>query len=522
MTQKYPIGIETFSKIIEGGYAYVDKTEVIYRLIQSGGQYFFLSRPRRFGKSLMLSTMEAYFSGKKELFKGLWLGEAEGVDWTPRPVLRLNFVDADASNAHSVSKLIQSQLSEWEELFKVINITEPLGRRFHNVIKHIATSTGQKVVVLIDEYDKVLVNTMHDSELHEEMKAILKPVFAVLKAADQYIQFAMLTGVSRFSKLSIFSDLNNLKDISLDDRYCTICGITDNEVRKYFKPGVDEFANDLNTDFEGMMQVLKDNYDGYHFSTKCPDIYNPFSLINALDDKKITHHWFESGTPTFLVKMMQESDEDIREILTTEADSTSLSSNEASFSNLTALLFQTGYLTIKGYNEEDREYTLGIPNREVAEGLFKCLLPEFSGQGVDPSRRLIREIRNAVRSGEPKTMMGSLQTFMSRIPYTLSKGRAESYFQNNLYIIFSLLGFAVEAEYTTARGRIDILLKTPKFIYVMELKLNGSPEEALQQIAEQGYCDQFANDPRQLFRIGMSFSKRKRNIDRWIIEKNNI
>ncbi len=516
MTQKYPIGIETFKEIIEGEYAYVDKTEIIYRLTQSG-KYFFLSRPRRFGKSLMLSTMEAYFSGKKELFKGLWLGEAKGVDWTPRPVLRLNFVFTKPT-PKDLKDIIDGQLLDWERKYDITHDNDNFGYRFFKIIEKANAVTGQKVVVLIDEYDKLLVNTMHDSELHEEMKAILKPVFAVLKGADQYIQFAILTGVSRFSKLSIFSDLNNLKDISLDERYCTICGITENEVRKYFKPGVDEFANEMNTDFEGMMQVLKDNYDGYHFSTQCPDIYNPFSLINALDDKKIKHHWFESGTPTFLVKMMQESDVDIRDILTTEADSTSLSSSESSSTNLTALLFQTGYLTIKGYNEEDREYTLGIPNREVAEGLFKCLLPEFSGQGVDPSMRLVRQIRNAIRSGEPEEMMENLQTFMSRIPYTLSKGRAESYFQNNLYIIFSLLGFAVEAEYTTARGRIDILLKTPKFIYVMELKLNGSPEEALQQIAEQGYCDQFANDQRQLFRIGMSFSKRKRNIDRWIIE----
>lgn len=516
MSQKYPIGIESFSEIIEGGYAYVDKTEVIYRLTQSG-KYFFLSRPRRFGKSLMLSTLQAYFEGRKPLFTGLWLGDAEGVDWTPRPVLRLNFVNTKPT-VEGLNNIIDGQLLDWEREYGIIRDNDDFGRRFYKIIEAAKLSTGHNVVVLVDEYDKVLVNTLHNPELHEEMKSTLKPVFAVLKGADQYIEFALLTGVSRFSKLSIFSDLNNLKDISFDDRYSTICGITEQEVRQYFQPGVEKFAIEKNTDFDGMMQILKENYDGYHFSTNCPDIYNPFSLINALDDCKISHKWFETGTPTFLVKMMQESDTDIREILTTEADSTSLSSSESSFTNLTALLFQTGYLTLKAYNEEDREYTLGIPNREVAEGLFKCLLPTFSGQGHDPSMRSMRQIRNAIRAGEPEEMLVCLQTFMSRIPYTLSKGRAESYFQNNLYIIFSLLGFAVESEYATARGRIDILLKTPDYIYVMELKLNGTPEEALRQIEDSGYCDQWANDPRRLFRIGINFSKRKRNIDRWIIE----
>lgn len=516
MSQKYPIGIETFSEIINGGYAYVDKSEVTYRLTQSG-KYFFLSRPRRFGKSLMLSTIEAYFEGSKELFDGLWLGQAEGVDWTPHSVLRLNFVDTMAT-IDGLKGTLEFHLQRWEKTYGLNSENLQYGNRFRNVIEAAYEATGQKVVVLIDEYDKVLVNTMTDSVLHEEMKLILKPIYGVLKGADRYIRFAMLTGVSRFSKLSIFSDLNNLQDITLDDRFATICGITEGELRRYFGPGVEEFAKVKNTDFDGMMQILKYNYDGYHFTKSCPDIYNPFSLINALDSREILHRWFESGTPTFLVKMMQASNADIRTILTTEADSTSLSNYETSFTNLTALLFQTGYLTIKGYNEEDMEYSLGIPNREVAEGMFRCLLPIFSGQGNDPSTVAVRKIRNAIRAGEPEEMMESLYAFLGRIPYSLSKGRAESYFQNNLYIIFTLLGFAVEAEYATSRGRIDILLKTPKYIYVMELKLNGTPEEAIRQIEENGYCEQFACDSRQLFIIGMNFSKRKRNIDRWIIK----
>ena len=515
---KYPIGIETFSKIIEGGFAYVDKTEIIYRLTQAS-QFVFLSRPRRFGKSLMLSTMESYFRGERELFDGLWLGKAEGVEWTPRPVFRLNFVSAKPE-AEDLASLLNRHLRGWEEQYGVTDIESSLSQRFFKVIEKAYEETERKVVVLIDEYDKVLVNTLHNPELHDEMKSILKPVFSVLKAADRYIEFAILTGVSRFSKLSIFSDLNNLKDISLDNKYSTLCGITEEEVRQYFAPGVQAFAEHEGKDFEGMMQILKDNYDGYHFSEKSPDIYNPFSLISALDVLNVEYKWFESGTPTFLVKMMQERDVDIRDILTTEADSASLSSSESSFTNLTALLFQTGYLTIKGYNREDKEYLLGLPNREVAEGLFKCLLPQFSGQGQDPSMMAIRRLREAIRKGEAEEMMKYLHSFIAGIPYTLSKGRAESYFQNNLYIIFKLLGFAVDAEYTTSRGRIDILLQTPKFVYVMELKLNGTPEDALKQIEEEGYCHQFYGDSRSVFRIGMNFSKRKRNIDRWIIQQN--
>ncbi len=515
MNIKYPVGIETFANIIEEGYAYVDKTEIIYKLTQSG-KYFFLSRPRRFGKSLMLSTMEAYFNGRKELFEGLWLGQAQGVDWTPRPVLRFNFVDVECS-VNGIKSVLESHLIRWENQYGISDKDLNYPQRFRNVIAAACEVTGQKVVVLIDEYDKVLVNTMHEPEVHEDVKTVLKPLFGVLKGADQYIHFAILTGVSRFSKLNIFSDINNLRDISLSDEFCTLCGITEKELTESFKEGIRNFAEVQGVSSNEMAKILKDNYDGYHFSQNSPDIYNPFSLINAFAENKILHRWFESGTPTFLVKMMQESDLDIHSLFTTEADSASLSSSEMSFTNLTALLYQTGYLTIKDYNKEDMEYTLGIPNREVAEGMFKCLLPEYSGQGKDPSMLAVRKIRNAIRAGQPEEMMGQLQTFFSRIPYTLSKGRAESYFQNNLYIIFSLLGFAVQAEYTTARGRIDILLQTPKYVYIMELKLNGTPEEALQQIEDNGYCEPFDNDPRQLFRVGMSFSKRKRNIERWVV-----
>lgn len=387
MSQKYPIGIETFSKIITGGFAYVDKTEVIYRLTQAG-QFVFLSRPRRFGKSLMLSTMEAYFEGHKELFDGLWLGQAEGVDWTPRPVFRLNFVTA-RSEEKELNSLLNRHLKDWEAQYNVTDIEEAYSQRFFNVIKKAYEETGHEVVVLIDEYDKVLVNTLHDHETHEQMKSILKPIFSVLKGADRYIKFAILTGVSRFSKLSIFSDINNINDISLSDKFSSICGITEDEIRRQLSLGVNAFAEKRGTDFEGMMQILKNNYDGYHFSKHCPDIYNPFSLINALNDLEINYRWFESGTPTFLLEKIHNTDEDIRNELDREIPTSDLMSSSITDSDLTNILYQTGYLTIKSYDEELDSFLLGIPNREVEYGMYQGLLPFYTGRDIEANDQLI-------------------------------------------------------------------------------------------------------------------------------------
>ena len=394
---KYPIGIETFSKIIEGGYAYVDKTEVIYRLIQSSSQYVFLSRPRRFGKSLMLSTIEAYYEGRRELFDGLWLGQADGEDWTPRPVLRFNFVAARGT-VEDLNSTIESHLRGWEKLYEAETENLSYADRFMNLIRAICEGTGRRVVVLIDEYDRALVNTMHDPELHEEMKAILKSLFSVLKAADRYIEFAMLTGVSRFSKLSIFSDINNLNDISFDDRYATICGITEDELRRYFAPGVEAFAEVRGTDFEGMMQILKDNYDGYHFSKRCPDIYNPFSLINALDRREILHRWFESGTPTFLMERLSRIDDDIADMLAPVVSAGMLANTSIADTNIISILYQTGYLTIKSYDDEEEEFTLGLPNREVATGVYENLLPFYTGRDILDNDSVLRKLRSTLRS----------------------------------------------------------------------------------------------------------------------------
>lgn len=513
---KYPIGVETFTEMIEGGFAYVDKTEVIYRLVQSG-KYFFLIRPRRFGKSLMLSTLEAYFEGRRELFDGLWLGQAEGVDWAPHPVLRLNFVNT-APGIKGLHSTMESHLEIWEEEYGVQNSGLEYADRLFRVIKAACEATGSRVVVLVDEYDKVLVNTMTEAPLHEEIRKFLKPIFAVLKSADRYIRFAMLTGVSRFSKLSIFSDINNLRDISLSDEFCTICGITEDEMISAFQDGIKSIADVEGLTFDQMLQELKDNYDGYHFSINCPDIYNPYSLINAFAEKQLLHKWFESGTPTFLLEEIRNTDEDLRAVFSQEVSVNALSNTSITDTNLYNKLYQTGYLTIKSYDREDRTFRLGIPNREVEVGMYSGLLPLYTGKDAMVNDILLLNLRRALRANEVDKFMETLRSYLAGVPYSLSNGKPEIYYENNLYLIFKMLGFDAHVEMQTSQGRIDIALRTATHIYIIELKLDRSAEEALHQIDQKNYPLPFAIDGRPIIRIGINFSSQTRTIDSWLVD----
>ena len=517
MIQKYPIGIQSFASLREGGYAYVDKTEVIYRLITTG-KYYFLSRPRRFGKSLLLSTIKELFEGRRELFEGLYICSTD-FDWQPRPVVHLDFASTDVSGIEGLKIHLDFQLTRYEMTFGISHEGLDYSSRFYNILKTACEKTGRRVVVLIDEYDKMLVNNLHNPTLHEEIKAVLRPVYANLKSADDYIHFGMLTGVSRFSKLSVFSDLNNLQDITLDESFATICGITEEEIRANFASGVEIFAASEKIDSERVMQILKENYDGYHFSKQCPDIYNPFSLLHALKEQAVRPYWFASGTPTFLVRMIQNSGIDLRNIFTTYATEVELSSGEAMGTNLKAVLFQTGYLTIKSYDSELEVYQLTIPNREVERGIFDSLLPCYAGREKELANDTMLRLKMAVRDGDAEQLMHLLQSFLADIPYDLTRKKPEIYFENNLYIIFRLLGFYVATEYRTSQGRIDIVMHSPRFTYIMELKLNGTPQEALEQIDERNYAAPFASDARQIIKIGVNFSSATRNIDNWLIER---
>lgn len=513
----YPVGIETFSEIRDKNYVYIDKTELIHKLVTSG-KYYFLSRPRRFGKSLLLSTIRAFFEGRRDLFEGLAITRHEHI-WDRHPVFHLNLVNASLSSEESLKAIISQQIEYWEKEFGVATNATELPQRFYAVIRSAAEQTGKKCVVLIDEYDKPLVSTLDNSKLHDTFKAILKPIYGTLKAADQYIRFGMITGVSRFSRLSIFSDVNNLNDISLDNAYSAICGITVQELLRDCREGIEKLAANIKSSFEDTVGLLKRNYDGYHFTTKCPDLYNPFSLFCAFEKEEIDNYWFATGTPTFLMERLRSSDTYLPDLFHAEADTTQLADIDSySFSTI-ALLFQTGYLTIKGYDSEYRSYLLGLPNREVSHGFFKDLLPVYMDDRNAVSLNAVRGFCRSVNSGDPEEFLTRLQAFLADIPYDLSKNKPEVYFENNIYIIFKLMGFTVETEYRTSAGRIDLLVKTKNYIYIIELKLNGSAESALAQIEEKGYSLPFAADPRTLYKIGISFSPKTRNIDRWLISR---
>lgn len=514
---RFPVGIETFEKIRKNGYVYVDKTEHIHRLVRDGG-YYFLSRPRRFGKSLLLSTIEAFFEGKRELFDGLAISHYE-YTWECHPVFRLNLVNFNTCSATGLLSILEQHIAYWEEIYGEDIPGLDLAQRFYGVIKRASEQTGRQAVVLVDEYDKALVSNFEDEKLHAQFREILKPIYGTLKAADRYIVFALIMGVTRFSKLSIFSDINNLSDISLENQYSAICGITEQEMLTSCRHGVEKIADRLGVSFDEAVRALKNNYDGYHFTGKSPDIFNPYSLMSAFRKEEIGNYWFITGTPTFLIERLRSMDVSLPELLKTEADQKELMDIDSYGLSAVALLFQTGYLTIKHYDAEYDTYFLGLPNREVAHGFFKDLLPVYMDDRQAGSLRFIRAFCKDVVAGEAERFIIKLQSFLSDIPYDLSKNKPEIYFENNIYIIFRLMGFTVYTEYRTSNGRIDLLVKTNQYIYIIELKLNGTAEEALQQIEEKGYALPFAHEERVVFKIGISFSHKTRNIDHWIIRK---
>lgn len=515
-TRHFPVGIETFEKIISNDYVYVDKTEYVNKLVTKGG-FYFLSRPRRFGKSLLLSTIKAFFEGRRDLFEGLAITNYEH-SWEKHPVFHLNFVNANLTSEEGLKSIISQQIGYWEKEYGIASDAMELPQRFYAVIKRAVEQTGQKAVVLTDEYDKALVSSSAKEELHNQFRAILKPIYGTLKAADQYIEFALITGVSRFSRLSIFSDINNLSDISLDNAYGAICGITEDEMLRDCHLGIERLSTKFGMSYDETVSALKRMYDGYHFTNDCPDIYNPFSLFSAFERMNLDNFWFATGTPTFLVERLRNSNTYLPELLHSEVDTKQISDIDSYSSSTIALLFQTGYLTIKGYDQEYESYLLGLPNREVANGFFKELLPVYMDDREGYSFTAVRRFCRMVNAGDAEGFISHLQSFLADIPYDLSKNKPEVYFENNIYIIFKLMGFNVDTEYRTSAGRVDLLVKAKGFVYVIELKLNGSAEDALRQINEKGYALPFVNDSRKLFKIGISFSQKTRNIDRWIIQ----
>ena len=509
---RYPIGIQSFESLRKLGYLYVDKTELVYILVTTS-KTVFLSRPRRFGKSLLLSTIQAYFEGKRELFKGLVMEQLE-TEWPIHPVLKLSLATYNRARENSLEEILDNQFREWERKYNVETNTSDLSSRFGNIIRGASNATGQTVVILIDEYDNPLIETMHDPERSEAHRLLLKSVYVNIKDLDEYIRFTMLTGVSRFSKMTIFSGLNNLRDISLNERYAAICGITEDELRSNFQTGIEQLAERNDTDFEGAVGLLKANYDGYHFTKVSPDIYNPFSLLWALDEGEIGSYWFQSGTPEFLIRQIQKSGSFLPQMFDESVEASVLSDTDISQTSPTALLYQTGYLTVKRF-EKPNLYHLGIPNLEVREGLFKNLARYYFNEQPMVIFNHVREVRSLLEEKKVDEAMERIRTFMAGIPYEFAEKATELHYENNLFILFVLIGVDARPEWHTSQGRIDLLLSMRNCIYVIELKRDGTPEEALEQIREKDYARQFAGDPRPVISLGVTFSTETRNITAW-------
>ena len=515
MSKLYPVGVQNFEKVILGGYEYVDKTALIYELFNTGS-YYFLSRPRRFGKSLLLSTLEAYAQGKKELFKGLALEKLER-DWTVYPVLHMDLNTEKYDTKASLENKLELTLKQWEAEYGHNPDEYSVATRFEGVIRRACEQTGRRVVILIDEYDKPMLQAIGNEALQNEYRSTLKAFYGALKSMDGCIRFALLTGVTKFGKVSVFSDLNNLMDISMDDRYVEICGISEKEIHAYFEEDIHALATTTGLTYEETCAELKANYDGYHFTENAVGMYNPFSLLNTFAKKKFGSYWFETGTPTYLVELLKLHHypiEDLEHIVTSQPV---LDSIDTASTDPIPVIYQSGYLTIKGYNKMFENYTLGFPNREVEQGFFKFLLPNYASVSMSKSPYQIQCFVEEVMAGKVDDFFERLKTMFADIPYELARDR-EVHYQNILYIIFKLMGFYVQVEYHTSRGRIDLVLQTQDYVYIMEFKLNGSADEALAQIREKGYDAPFAKDSRTIYRIGVNFSDELRNIQEVKVE----
>ena len=511
----YPIGIQNFEKIRTDGYFYIDKTALIYQMVKTGS-YYFLSRPRRFGKSLLISTLEAYFLGKKELFEGLAMEKLEK-DWITYPIFHMDLNTEKYDTRESLDSILNFTLEKWEQQYGTAPSETTFALRFRGLIERAYKQTGQRVVILIDEYDKPMLQAIGNEELQKEFRNTMKAFYSVLKTMDGCIQFAFLTGVTKFGKVSVFSDLNNLDDISMRNQYIDICGVSEKELHDDLEIELHELADIKGVSYHEICDKLREYYDGYHFTHNSIGIYNPFSLLNTFKYKEFGSYWFETGTPTYLVELLKKHHYDLRRMAHEETSISVLNSIDSASDNPIPVIYQSGYLTIKGYDEEFGIYSLGFPNREVEEGFIKFLLPFYANTNAVESEFEIQKFVREIRSGDYDSFFRRLQSFFADTPYELVRD-LELHYQNVLFIVFKLIGFYVKAEYHTSEGRIDLVLQTDRFIYLMEFKLNGTADEALRQINEKGYALPFASDPRQLFKIGVNFSAKTRNIEEWKVE----
>ena len=519
---KYPIGIQNFEDLRLNNYIYIDKTKYIYKLANEG-KYYFLSRPRRFGKSLLISTIEAYFQGKRELFDGLAIQQEEK-EWNSYPILHIDLNTVNFREEDSLYTLLNDYLCQWESVYGTRESETTLALRFKGIVARIAQKEGKGVVILIDEYDKPILQTLQHPELQDKHRNMLKAFYSVLKTQDKYIKFAFITGVTKFGKVSVFSDLNNLTDISMDNRYVAICGLTEEELATNFKQGIEELAKTYGDTIEGTIAKLRERYDGYHFEEHTIGIYNPFSVLNAMSRKQYKDYWFETGTPTFLVDLLKMHNYRLQNLTTERVSGDVINSIDSMSTNPIPAIYQSGYLTITGYDERFKKYLLGFPNKEVEEGFINFLLPLYSSAGTD-SPFIVDEFVQDVETGKPEQFMQRMKAFFADTSYQVVGNGSQTLHVSSIKVLkavegkVKMMGFYTQVERPTSDGRIDAIIQTADYIYIIECKLDGSADEALKQIATNHYDAPFAMDKRKLIKIGINFSSETRGVESWKIEE---
>ena len=523
---KYPIGIQSFDRLIEDGFVYVDKTDMIYSLVKEGTIYF-LSRPRRFGKSLLVSTLNNYFLGRKELFKGLKIDSLEK-EWKVYPVFHMDFNGGNFTCKGALNAMIDDYISGWEKLYDISGVDKEvgLGVRFRHVLSKAHEVSGRRAVVLIDEYDKPILDVLDvDKDLEEEHRNILKGFYSVFKSADENLQFVFLTGVTKFSQVSVFSGFNQPFDISMHGKYETLCGISQAELEASFRESIDEMREFYRCSYEEMMSMLKSQYDGYHFSDKMTDVYNPFSLLNAFSTGRISDYWFKSGTPTYLIRLLSHTNENMNEITGKYYSAEEFIDYKATVELPLPMIYQSGYLTIKDFDLRRNAFLLDYPNNEVKKGFLSLV----AGSYFNTKESIYSWIRNAsfqLEDGMIEDFRIGLTSFLASIPYTMrrkeNERERERYFHYTFYLIMRLIGvYTVYTEKVQSHGRVDCIVETPGYIYIFEFKLDGSADEAMRQIEEKGYAREYESDNRKLYKIGAVFSSETGTIEEWkMVEKN--
>lgn len=514
----YPIGEQDFRSLRKDGCAYIDKTPYIAKILEDKNKYFFLARPRRFGKSLFLSTLRYFFEGERELFSDLYIDSVKGIDWQPYPVLHLDLNNGEYADPENLDNWVGVLLSEWEKEYGLDRLDSDISSRFYKVIKGAHEKTGRQVVILVDEYDKPLVKNLNkEAKEFEVFREKLTALYSNFKTCAAHIKLVFLTGVSRFSKLSVFSGLNSLRDITFANEYADICGITEAEMSVNFKEGIGNLAEEYGISFDEACARLKRNYDGYRFAATGSDIYNPWSLLNCLADRKIANYWNYSGVPTIVVEALRKVGGNLENFINVSCTEDELMGFDLLDPKPIALMYQTGYLTIKDYRQRSGRYRLGIPNNEVKKGFFSLLLPIYMRNRNEDTRRMVNKLVDSLEDGLPDDFMKTLQAFFAGISYRM-RMEDENNFHNAFLVLTSLLGIDTDAEVETSDGRIDMVLRTDDYIFIVELKFDSTARAALEQINEKQYALKYANDPRQTIKIGANFSSKTRRIQEWLIE----